>query len=119
MMGRMRTTVISTFMVAAVSSSLDFLNLAFSWTCRTKALTTRMATRFSWVVLLRASMRRCIRSKSLLHVRMSRPMASAMSGMMTAMTRVSWALMVMATARAATSMTTARTSIRSAMATII
>ena len=35
-------------------------------------------------------------------------------------TRVSWALpMVMATARAATSMTTARTSIRSAMATII
>ena len=50
---------------------------------------------------------------------MSTPIAITSKGMATSMTMASRALMLMDTARAATSITGARTSIRSAMVTII
>ena len=57
--------------------------------------------------------------KSRLHTLIKRPMARTSRGMVTSMTRASSPLMLMATARAATSITGARTSSRRAMVTII
>ena len=57
--------------------------------------------------------------KSRLHTPMSTPMAMTSRGMVTSITTASSQLMLMATARAATSITGARTSRRRAMVTII
>ena len=57
--------------------------------------------------------------KSRLHMLIRTPMAMTSRGMVTSMTTASSALMLMATARAATNITGARTSIRRAMVTII
>ena len=117
--GRMAMIRRPTARAASISSSLDFLNFFRSKSSRTKALTTRMATRFSWRVLFRLSMRFCMVSKSLTHTFISRPMTRTMRGITTTSTSASRALREMLMARAAMSITGARTSIRRPMASIM
>lgn len=77
---------------APVRSSLEVLNFFRSWSSRTKAFTTRMATRFSCRVLFRASILVCRVLNSLVQVFIRYPMTSIIRGMTTAKIRASLAL---------------------------
>ena len=119
MMGSMAMIRMPTFREAAVSSSLERMNLVFSYPSRTKAFTTRMATRFSCTVLFRLSIFFCITSNRRLQIFISSTMAAAMTGMTASSTRESLGLMDAVTMRAATRVTGARVSIRRPMASIM
>ena len=110
---------IATVMPVWVRSSLAFLNLVFSYPARTKAFTTRMATRFSCTVLFRLSSFSCISPKSLLLSFITMPMPTISTGMATSSTRASSALMEKAIKRAPVSMVMTRTTIRVAMVRVI
>ncbi len=111
-MGMMAMIRIPTVSPASISSSLARLNFFRSWSSRTKAFTTRMATRFSWRTLFSPSIFFCMASKSLVHTLISTAMASAIRGMTTSRITASLALRYRLTPRATRSITGARTSIR-------
>ena len=119
MMGIMAIIRIPTVSPAVISSSLARLNFFRSWSSRTKAFTTRMATRFSWSTLFSPSIFFCMASKSLVHTFMSTAIASTIRGMTTRRITASRALRYRLTPRAAMSITGARTSIRRPMASIM
>ena len=119
MMGMMAMIRIPTVRPASISSSLERLNFSRSWSSRTKAFTTRMATRFSWRTLFSPSIFFCMASKSLVHTFISTAMASTISGMTTSRITASRALRYRLTPSAAMSITGARTSIRRPMASIM
>ena len=77
---------------APVRSSLEVLNFFRSWSSRTKAFTTRMATRFSWRVLFRLSILVWRTLNRRVQVYIKRPMTIIIRGMMTTRIRASLAL---------------------------
>ncbi|MPM63716.1 hypothetical protein SDC9_110598 [bioreactor metagenome] len=102
---------------ASVSASLARENLSFSYAPRTKAFTTRMATRFSCTVSLSPSILRCMASNSLMLTIISSTMASPITGMTARSTPARATLMEAVITSAAIISAGARASIRRPMVT--